>query len=430
MLWVDPNLCGMVAAWRFPGSPGLGKWLDDLPWLQEGSLCSVICAAESDYPVFEEAIERGAYAAHAGRGKLRVIRVESGSCLDSPLAACLAAFDIDQSIAKSRAAEALVQVLRTEPTLFIMRLVGADSVEWWETLSDFADIYRKRYPFSPLAIVILSTAPVASIRPQFDFRQGWPEGIDLWNEGLGVGDRWAGYRYLRIAWEAGGSLMIADDLEQRTRDLKLGDDAGLERHFNDHAQERLKTVDISTSVWRNLITTYGYRHPRPQPEELFRQPTLWWNPPHSIGLRLAPWVCRAALLQQNGSGLAVSKLRSELICEPLAQDLFAICQQGEALTRTRIFRSGLKQSPSDEARRLLEHFQLDNNGDNGYPLNHPAPPSDAWAFASLGEVIKAANERLTDSFWRLLLLRNSVGHGHFVGWKQVSKLVDFMRVVQ
>lgn len=431
MVWIDFPLYGLVASWRFPGSPGLGQWLDALPWLAEGGLCSVICAAASDYSVISSAIERRVFAAQAGQSNLRIIQVESGAGLNSLLAACLAPFEIDSSGARLRIADALAQALDSAlPTLFLLRIIGENRAEESESLSDFADIYRKRHPGSPLTIIVLSTNSVPSIRPRFDFWQGWPEGIDLWGEGLGLRDRWAGYRYLRIAWEAAGSLTIAEDLEQRTRNLQLGDDESLEKHFNDHARERFSTINMTEPVWTRLSSTYGYRHPQPQPEEVARQPTLWWTPPHSIGLRLVPWACRAALLEQHGSGFTQWKLRNELICEPLARDLFALCQQGEALIRTRIFRSGFKQSPSDDACKLLKSFQENKNGNPSYPLSHPAPPNNAWAFASLGEVIKSASERLPDPFWDLLLLRNSVGHGHFVVWKQVVTLINFMAVVQ
>lgn len=431
MVQVDFALYGLAASWRFPGSPGLGQWLDTLPWLAEGGLCSVTCTATSDYSVISSAIERRVFAAQAGHSDLRIIQVESGADLDSPLAACLAPFEIDSSGARLRIADALARALDSAPpTLFLLRVIGENRPEESESLSDFADIYRKRHPGTPLTIIVLGTNSVPSIRPRFDFWQGWPEGIDLWGEGLGLLNRWAGYRYLRIAWEAAGSLSIAEDLEQRTRNLQLGDDESLEKHFNDHARKRFSTVNLTASVWTRLISTYGYRHPRPQPEEVAGQPALWWTPPHSIGLRLVPWVCRAALLERRESGFIHWKLRNELICEPLARDLFALCQQGEALIRARAFRSGFTQSPSDDACKLLKSFQEDKNDNPSYPFSHPAPPNDAWVFASLGEVIKSASERFPDPFWDLLLLRNSVVHGHFVGWKQVTTLINFMRVVQ
>ncbi len=422
---------GLVASWRFPGSQSLGQWLDALPWLVEGGVCAVICATTRDYSVVASAIERRAHAAQAGQSDLHTIQVDSGADLASPLVACLAPFEIDAFGARLRIADALAQALDpSTPTLFLLRVVGENRLEEWESLSDFADVYRKRHAGSPLTVIVLATQPVHSIKPQFDFRQGWPEGIDLWSDGLAIRDRWAGYRYLRTAWEAAGSLAIAEDLEQRVRDLPLGDDESLENHFNNHAQERFDTANLAKPVWTQLTSTYGYRHPRPQSKEWARQPALWWTPPHSIGERLAPWACRAALLEQRELECIHWKLRHELICEPLAQDLFALCQQGEALIRTRIFRTGLRQSPSEEACKLLKLFQESKNSNTVYPLNHPAPPHDAWAFASLGEVINAASERLPSPFWDLLLLRNSVGHGHFVGWKHVTTLIDFMRVVQ
>jgi len=408
----------------------MDDWLSALPWLEEGGICSVLCPLGSGDVALVTALRRAAYAAHAGRGDLRVIEVESGPHLDSPLAACLGAFDLVCSSGKLRAAEALARTLRTEPTLFLVRFVGADRLEWWETLNDFADIYRKRYPSSPFAGIVLSSAPVIGIRPRFDFRQGWPEGIDLWSEDLGVRDRWASYLHARIAWEAAGSSVIAEDLEQRTWDLALGDDETLEQRFTDHAQERMKTDELSAQAWTRLVVSYGHRHQAIEQEGPARRADLWWNPSHSVGSRLAPWVCRAALLQKNLSGPAVWKLRSELVCEPLARDLFAICQQGEALIRSRAFQSGLKVSPSDETKVLLGRFQADTNRNHGYPLNHPARPTDAWAFASLGEVINAVTDRLPEPFRNLLGLRNTVAHGHFVGWHHVLTAMDLMRVAQ
>jgi hypothetical protein len=61
-----------------------------------------------------------------------------------------------------------------------------------------------------------------------------------------------------------------------------------------------------------------------------------------------------------------------------------------------------------------------------YPLEHPAPPQNHWDFASLGEVLKASR-RQPPLYWRLLELRNTLAHCHFVGWKQIQAAVDVMR---
>jgi len=161
-----------------------------------------------------------------------------------------------------------------------------------------------------------------------------------------------------------------------------------------------------------------------------KQVDLWWNPPHSIGSRLAPWVCRAVILQQSSMEPSTWKLRNELVCEPLSRALFTICQQGEALIRSRVLQSGNSTKPSAEANERLIRFQSDWNQFSLYPQNHPARPAEAWAFASLGEVINATTDRLPEALKNLLWLRNDVGHGHYVGWKQVLTAIDFMRVVQ
>ena len=430
MLLVDIPLGGAVVPWCFPGSAGLGRWLSDQPWLNEGGICAVIGAPGNDPSLFIAALQRATHAAHAGNGDLSFIEVESGQAQDSPLIACLCALGLEWSAGKLRAAEDLFKILRTRSALFIVRLTGAERLEWWDELNDFTEIYHKRYSSSPFAALILSSAPLIGITPKFDFQRGWPIAIDLWSDGLEVRERWTGYQYYRIVWEAAGSPTIVEELEQRTRRVKFGDDDALEQQFNAHARDRLRSIELPPDAWTDLVTTYGQRRPGVKSDQRGQLHALWWIPPHSIGSRLAPWACRAALLQKSEPGPADWKLRNELICEPLAHELFALCQQGEALIRTRIFRSGLKQSPSEEACKLLKIFQEDKNGNTVYPLNHPAPPNDAWAFASLGEVIKAASERLPVPFWDLLLLRNSIGHGHFVGWKQVTTLIDFMRVVQ
>lgn len=428
MLRVDVRLYGIVTPWRFPGSVGLGDWLSGLPWLEEGGVCSVVCPIGAGDASLETAIHRAACAAHAGNGSLRVISVESGQHLGSPLEACLRAFDLNPSAGTLQVAKALARVLRTEPTLFVVRVVGVDRIEWWEMLNEFAEIYHKRHESSPFAVVNLGSTTAASTGPRFDFWHGSPEGIDLWGEGLGEGGRWASYLYCRTAWEAAGSLEVAKDLENRTRGLALGNDEALEQSFNEHAIQHLKEIELPAEAWTRLVASYGYRNRELGKDwEQPRPVDLWWSPPHSAGQRLAPWASRAALLQKNASGPSSWKLRNELICEPLSRDLFAICQQGEALARSRVFRSGMKSSPSAEANELLTRFQSDENRNSMYPRAHPARPVEAWAFASLGEVINAATDRLPEPFRNLLWLRNSVAHGHFVGWKHISTVTDLMR---
>lgn len=195
--------------------------------------------------------------------------------------------------------------------------------------------------------------------------------------------------------------------------IKFGDDDALEQHFNAHAQDRLQSIiGLPSEVWKELVTTYGQRRLGVQPDQRLKLPALWWMPPHSIGSCLVSWVCRATLLQNNAAHGCYWKLRNELICEPLVRELFMLCQQAEALIRVRVLRSCSNPLPHEAAHQLLERFRLGGSGSTEYPFNHPAPPVDAWAFASLGEVINTTNEHLPKAFWDLLLLRNHIGHGH------------------
>lgn len=432
MLWIDVRLYGHCASWQFPGSRGLSDWLFTLPWLEEGGICSVICQPrDSDSVTLVTALRRIAYAANAGQRDLRIIEVESSIQGLSPLTACLGEFDLDIATGKLRVAESLARVLRTEPTLFIVRLIGADCLDWWETLNDFFEIYCKRYSSNPLAIIILSSMPMISVGPRFDFRQGWPVGVDPWSGGLAMRDRWTYYLHCRIAWEAAGSLSVVEDLEHRTQNLTLGDDEALEKQFNEHAKARIKAVELPIDDWTRLITSYGNLSPERRNQwEQSIWAELYWNPPHSLGPRLAPWVSRAALLQQQKAGPSTPKLRNELICEPLSSAFFKICQQGEALVRSIVFQSGMKEPPSNEADNLLARFRSDTNRNYGYPLSHPARPNDAWAFASLGEVMNAATKRLPEPFRNLSVLRNTIAHGHFFGWNHILTGMDLIQILR
>ena len=57
-----------------------------------------------------------------------------------------------------------------------------------------------------------------------------------------------------------------------------------------------------------------------------------------------------------------------------------------------------------------------------YPVGHPAPPVDAWDFASLGAV-----QRVLDGTPRLAQLRNALAHGHYAGWNAVCLLLELQR---
>ena len=77
-----------------------------------------------------------------------------------------------------------------------------------------------------------------------------------------------------------------------------------------------------------------------------------------------------------------------------------------------------------QARDSFERFKRGNDQFVSYPTKYPAPPSrlkDAWAFATLGEVLRASpSGAVADLFFDILRLRNAIAHGHYVGWAHIK----------
>lgn len=428
MLFPEVSLFGITTAWRFPGLRALSRWLSAAPWAEQGGICSVITEDFDTPREILTAIYKAAYAENRGQTHLRVICTESGSELGSPLEVCLGSVGLTWGKGKLRIAEELAEKLRAEPILFILTAHNSIPIEWWEALSDFADVYGKRQSFSPLAMVVISNVSTWEIGPKFDFRHGWPEAIDLWIDGMAESERWANYLYMRVAWESGGCLPIAEEMGELVSGVSPGDDEAVESYFNKYSLKAASKILINNQGWLPLFknmdssgsaSLMGIKSPV----------SLVWNPPHTLAPRIVPWFCRAALLQKNVPVPLVWKLRSELFCEPLRQGLTAICHHGEALTRTRIFQSGVRTPISEEGKALFEEFNIEPRN-NYYPSCHPAYPHDPWAFASLGETIKSSGVRLPEQFRSLLTMRNSIAHGHFVGWRHVKTAIDVMRVIR
>jgi len=423
MLGIDVTLCGATSHWQFPGSKGLQHWLSGSPWLEEGGSCAVLGpAAPSAQDRLLRALRQAAHAASAEQDRLRLIPVEVGAGGDTPMGACLGALGVDWSAGKLSAAEGLARHLRGQRSLFLVELSGEDRVDWWESLEDFADIYHKRYPSCPLAVLVLSRAANVGLAKRFDFRMGWPSGLAVLDDALGERERWARYLHCRIAWEAGGSPAMAEALAERVRGLEIGDDERLEDLFNRHAQEWAGQIRASGATLIGCLEA--------QPADAAQGapiPLLWWHPPYSLGAKPQPWVCRAALIEQGEICPALWRWRYELFCAPLARALFSLCLQAEASLRDRVLQAGAGiPRPSEEAEDLMRKFN--QSGNPWYPANHPTVPASPWVFASLGEILKASPDRLPQPCRSLHELRNTLAHGHFIGWRHVLVAVELMRL--
>lgn len=142
--------------------------------------------------------------------------------------------------------------------------------------------------------------------------------------------------------------------------------------------------------------------------------------------RLRPWIARA-LLARPQEQAARWALRAGLVCQPLAAALLARCLELEAGWRTMSCRRLLRFTgarPADVSARQRRFFQ-DALGGVEYPAAHPARPvetADAWAFATLGELIECLDQAHSGESWlrparELRDLRNALAHGHPATWR-------------
>jgi hypothetical protein len=213
-------------------------------------------------------------------------------------------------------------------------------------------------------------------------------------------------------------------LSSRAESIYPGDDAALEGVFGASARAR-----FSEEALYDLVLRYLRRDPADQPRRERLVADLWqrgllWKPWGRQALSLTPWAARHMLEHPLIPKSSVWDLRHNIVCAPLAEELIAACLRAEAYIRARLHGREREDALKVDIEERWRHFCNGQDAYIVYPTGHPSPPDtaeDVWAFAALGELISACPPSVVPDLYRSVLkLRNSIAHGHYVSWTQVS----------
>src|SRR5262249_55631063 len=150
-----------------------------------------------------------------------------------------------------------------------------------------------------------------------------------------------------------------------------------------------------------------------------------WRPPGETRLRPVPWVARALLCLHEGEEVRFL-LRGCLVCAPLAKEVLSRCFDLEARERTLCWAERgelpLPREITDRYQKFMEAVPATEY--RFYPAGCPAAPTDAWPFATFGELLVnlGHSRQRWPHRYELRDLRNALAHGHYVGWYAVQAL--------
>jgi hypothetical protein len=246
---------------------------------------------------------------------------------------------------------------------------------------------------------------------------------------------WSRYLHIRLAWEAAGDPGRAEEMVNMIGRLTPEDDVALERGLGRYSAAACANLPKGShqQVVDCVGAMGGGRARRGQGREATLRELatagLYWQPGGPSELMPAPWLARGLLLQRP-DGPGVDFLRGCLVCTPLAQDLVAACLLMETRERGR-FPAFEERDAGPEAKEHWDRFQHGRSMTYRlYPQGCPAAPGGPWSFASLGQVLRqVGDDPRRDALYRLLELRNHLAHGHYVGWKAISELMDIRRLL-
>ncbi|MFY0528747.1 hypothetical protein ACN28I_38140 [Archangium gephyra] len=230
------------------------------------------------------------------------------------------------------------------------------------------------------------------------------------------------------------SLDVALEWAAPAAGLAIGADDQMESVLNTLADDAWQRLDTPRQeLLRGYLAMLGQRswdrieYAR-RTEEL-QAAQLAWRPSGVAHARPVPWAARALARQVRMPAHAGTLLRSCMTCAPIAKEVVSRCLDLEAYLRARHAPAPVPRplGKPDEALRDFQGRGAESFDRRFYPKDSPAAALvDTSAFMPFGEFL----ERVSVHGWRrkslhqLRQLRNSVAHGHYVGWESLRMLEE------
>lgn len=425
------SIGGHNAPWKFSGSKDFETWISDLPWLRSGGLCVIHTDGAAMADDLYSAVSHSIRTVHHDEGPLIIRRVFCDRSA-SPLQAILAELEISQSLGPFEAKAPLLASLRDRKAVFVLEEAEALETSAWDAFVGTLEHFGKSSPPIPLCVVVLDTRRVVYSQPVCDFSKGRPTHEVLTGDALqGEGPLWSAYMHQRIAWEAGGSLSYAKQLSDISSSILVGDDESFESLLTQASVDAGKRQGISTELLSYLKSMEASRSAAQSNSVILLGKGLLWRPLGGQSLRIVPWASRYLLTLTTVNSKWIWSLRNNLICGPLASEILVVCLHAESQIRTDLHGLG-NINDSGDAANSQDRFIRGGDDYVRYPKAHPAPPNrpeDIWAFASLGETLRACPPQQRNPANKSVLhMRNCVSHGHYVAWSHVKLASNALRI--
>lgn len=376
-----------------------------------------------------EAIASTVYGVNGVNSKLRVELLNNfeGERV-SPFMAIKRLLGIDEALNHYESVRAARAELSEFDYVFVFVTAAGFDQRWWEEIRGLADLLEKGQPAVCLCAIALDPWCAIDSVPRFDFLRALPAPDVLSMSDASDSALWRRYVHHRIAWEAGGDITLARAFDLQLHGIAVGSEQVLEQGFNEIAATYFKESGMGDQLQAFLEGIDNPRGVTQTPDVDARRTELMrcgliWCPPFSGGNEVTPWASRA-LLRTATATASKARLRANLVCVPIAGEIFSFCARAEAVTRQHLSRKTKRELPPPAAGESLDKLVRGKDDYLDYPLGHPAPPSrleDIWTFAPFGDFLGAHHSvDVLSNHRKLLGLRNAVAHGHYVTWRHVQ----------
>jgi len=340
------------------------------------------------------------------------------------LTACI--FGSDRNLDHFSLKRLFLDRMGQSPQVLLLIETKCNSDALLEEVQSFVEEINREDSVYPLVALILSQGIQLLQRPDcFNTVPTMPIGRVLNPSIPDLSALWGRYLHSRAAWECGGDMHLAYIYGVAWNEIRPFDDDAVEESCSRLAARRWSEITHARhKEFEQYFADVHVTSPRGREKEWslgLIEDGLLWQPPDQCQLMPTVWAVRATASARVGNGRLQ---RAALVNSILVSEALAWCFQLEAMERARYD----DDSELTECADAHEHFRSFVSRKTYsvapmYPKKYPLQLSlkdfepFGWFCNRLGMEKRAVLRK------RLLSLRNSLCHGHFVGWGTIYDLV-------